>query len=124
MQLGQELRRFADRPLKIGSFSAASNVTGIITDVDRVAELLHRHDALACFDYAAAGPYPADRHESARPARPGTRVQRRGLPLAAQVRGWPRHSGVLVAKRALFSNQVPGVPGGGTVLFVTPGNHA
>ena len=35
--LEHELRRHADRPLKIGSFSAASNVTGILTDVDRVA---------------------------------------------------------------------------------------
>ena len=32
-----ELERHADRPLKIGSFSAASNVTGIITDVDAVS---------------------------------------------------------------------------------------
>ena len=35
------------RPLKIGSFSAALNVTGIVTDVDAVATLLHRHGALA-----------------------------------------------------------------------------
>src|SRR5262245_55244851 len=30
--LEAELLRYADRPLKIGSFSAASNVTGILTD--------------------------------------------------------------------------------------------
>ena len=54
----EELERYADRPLKIGSFSAASNVTGIVTDVDaRRRSLLHRHGALACWDYAAAGPY-------------------------------------------------------------------
>ena len=53
-----ELRRHADRPLKIGSFSAASNVTGIITDVDRVvAACCARHGALSCWDYATAGPY-------------------------------------------------------------------
>ena len=55
--LEHELRRHADRPLKIGSFSAASNVTGIVTDVDQVAIALHRHGALSCWDYAAAGPY-------------------------------------------------------------------
>ena len=55
--LDHELRRHADRPLKIGSFSAASNVTGIITDVDRVARVLRRHGALSCWDYATAGPY-------------------------------------------------------------------
>jgi len=42
---------------RIGSFSAASNVTGIKTDVHAIAVLLHQHNALACFDYAAAGPY-------------------------------------------------------------------
>lgn len=54
--LERELRRHAGRPLRVGSFSAASNVTGLITDVDTVSELLHRHGALACWDYAAAGP--------------------------------------------------------------------
>jgi selenocysteine lyase/cysteine desulfurase len=46
--LEHELRRHADRPRKIGTFSAASNVTGIVTDVDRVSIALHRHGALAC----------------------------------------------------------------------------
>ena len=48
--------RFAERR-KIGSFSAASNVTGVKTPVHEVARLLHKYDALACFDYAAAAPY-------------------------------------------------------------------
>jgi selenocysteine lyase/cysteine desulfurase len=37
--------RYAARPLKIGSFSAASNVTGIGTDTRAVAALLHRYGA-------------------------------------------------------------------------------
>ncbi|MCF7801749.1 MAG: aminotransferase class V-fold PLP-dependent enzyme, partial [Candidatus Marinimicrobia bacterium] len=48
--------RYADR-LKIGSFSAASNVTGIISPVYDIAKILHQHDALACFDFAASAPY-------------------------------------------------------------------
>ncbi|MGZ4632750.1 MAG: aminotransferase class V-fold PLP-dependent enzyme, partial [Actinomycetes bacterium] len=55
--LGRELVAHAHRPLKIGSFSAASNVTGIVTDTRAIARLLHRHGALAFFDFAAAGPY-------------------------------------------------------------------
>ncbi len=43
--------------LKIGSFSAASNVTGMLTPVNEIARILHRHGALACFDYAASAPY-------------------------------------------------------------------
>ena len=55
--LEHELRRHADRRVKLGSFSAASNVTGIVTDVDQVAITLHRYGAKSCWDYAAAGPY-------------------------------------------------------------------
>src|SRR5262245_30999425 len=55
--LERELVRYAARPLKIGSFSAASNVTGIATDTRAISTLLHRHGALSFWDYAAAGPY-------------------------------------------------------------------
>ncbi|MFN7146258.1 MAG: aminotransferase class V-fold PLP-dependent enzyme, partial [Myxococcota bacterium] len=56
-QLEEELIRHADRPLKIGSFSAASNVTGIGTNTRSVSVMLHKHGALAFWDFAAAGPY-------------------------------------------------------------------
>ena len=46
--LEHELRRHADRRLRIGTFSAASNVTGIIADTEGVSALLHRYGALAC----------------------------------------------------------------------------
>ncbi|MGA2762312.1 MAG: aminotransferase class V-fold PLP-dependent enzyme [Spirochaetia bacterium] len=42
---------------KIGAFSAASNVTGVKTPVYEVARILHAHQALALFDFAAAAPY-------------------------------------------------------------------
>ena len=35
--------------------SAASNVTGIITDVDSVSKLAHKYGALVVYDYAAGG---------------------------------------------------------------------
>lgn len=56
-ELERKLVEFADRPLKIGSFSAASNVTGIISDTEAIAVVLHKHGALAFFDYAGGGPY-------------------------------------------------------------------
>ena len=55
--LEQQLIRHAARPLKIGSFSAASNVTGILSDTAAMASLLHQHGALSLWDCAAAGPY-------------------------------------------------------------------
>lgn len=48
--------KYKKRP-KIGSFSAASNVSGIKTAVYEVARILHKHNALACFDFAACAPY-------------------------------------------------------------------
>jgi selenocysteine lyase/cysteine desulfurase len=112
--LDQELRRYADRPLRVGSFSAASNVTGIITDVDRVAGLLRRHGALSCWDYAAAGPYlPIDM------------ADKDAVFLSPhKFVGGPGTPGVLVVKRRLLRARVPTVPGGGTVLFVSPHGHS
>ncbi len=120
--LEEELVRHADRPLLIGSFSAASNVTGILTDVDGISELMHRHGGLALWDYAAAGPYV-----SVRTAAPADR------PLAYKDAvflsphkfiGGPGTPGVLVARRELFANSVPAVVGGGTVAYVNPDEHA
>jgi selenocysteine lyase/cysteine desulfurase len=119
--LDHELRRHASRELKIGSFSAASNVTGIVTDVDAVAILLHRHGALACFDYAAAAPYlPIDMNAS--PEREHGSLAYKDAVFVSPHKfvGGPGTPGVLVAKRGLFANRVPTVPGGGTILFVGP----
>ena len=55
--LSAQLALYADRPVRIGSFSAASNVTGILSDADAIATLLHSAGALSFWDYAAAGPY-------------------------------------------------------------------
>ena len=39
----------------IGCFSAASNITGIVTDDVATTLLLHQYNALAFWDYATAG---------------------------------------------------------------------
>ncbi|KAL0585878.1 hypothetical protein ABG067_004412 [Albugo candida] len=55
--LRHELLNHASKPLKIGVFSVASNVTGVLTDVDSITALLHEFGALAFWDYATAAPY-------------------------------------------------------------------
>ena len=85
--LRERLAEFADRPLKIGSFSAASNVTGIVSDTYGISTLLHEHGALAFWDFAAAAPLRRHRDERAR--RPPARPQGRHLPLTAQVHRRP-----------------------------------
>ena len=51
------LERYRDRPLKIGAFTACSNVTGVRTPVHALARLMHRHGGYCFVDYAASAPY-------------------------------------------------------------------
>jgi selenocysteine lyase/cysteine desulfurase len=108
-----ELEKYADRPLKIGSFSAASNVTGILTDTALITGLLHEHGALAFWDYAAAAPYiDIDAsNEDAVFISPHKFI------------GGPGTPGVLVVNRKLLTNSVPDAVGGGTVAYVNPLEH-
>ena len=119
--LAAQLDRYAQRPLRIGSFSAASNVTGILSDADAIAALLHAHGALSFWDYAAAGPYVPIR---ARESAPGTGDHKDAIFLSPhKFIGGPQTPGVLVVHRDLVCNRVPTVPGGGTVAFVDPTGH-
>lgn len=105
--------RLADntgRPI-IGSFSAASNVTGIVSDVPALTRLLKDNGAISVWDYAGGGPYlPIDM----------------GLGMDAVVVsphkfiGGPGASGVLILRRDAVSRAQPTSPGGGTVRFVSP----
>ena len=121
-QLADELARYADRPLKIGSFSAASNVTGIVSDTFGIAALLHRHGALSFWDFAACAPYvDIDMHapDGVDPA-----AYKDAIFLSPhKFIGGPGTPGVLVVRRDLATNRVPDVPGGGTVMYVNPEEH-
>ncbi len=119
-QLERELKTHEDRPLKIGSFSAASNVTGIITDTRAVARLLHEHGALSFWDFAAAAPYVSiDMAPEDEPL-----AYKDAIFISPhKMIGGPGTPGVLVARKELFKNRVPAVPGGGTVAFVNPDDH-
>jgi selenocysteine lyase/cysteine desulfurase len=120
-QLAAELVRYGDRPLKIGSFSAASNVTGVLTDVREIAALLHAHGALSFWDYAAAAPYVAIDMKAPR-GRPSAYLDAVFLSPHKLV-GGPSASGVLAVRREVLGNRVPDVPGGGTVSFVSATEH-
>jgi selenocysteine lyase/cysteine desulfurase len=119
--LERELVRHAARPLKIGSFSAASNVTGIASDTHAIAALLHRHGAYSFWDYAAAGPYVAIEMNG---GDGGDGAQKDAVFISPhKFIGGPGTPGVLVAKRHLLRNTVPACPGGGTVAYVNEAEH-
>ncbi len=118
--LEHELERHKDRPRLFGSFSAASNVTGIVTDTVAVSSLLHGYGARAFWDFAAAAPYVS--------IDMGDASQTDGYLDAVFVSphkliGGPGTPGLLVARRDLFTNRVPETPGGGTVAYVNYLEH-
>ncbi len=104
--------------LRIGSFSAASNVTGMRSDVKGITKLLHKYDALACFDYAASGPYdPIDMNPGAED----------GIDLSLDAVfvsphkfiGGPGSAGTLIFNKRLYKTHLcPAIAGGGTVSYV------
>ncbi len=124
--LERELVRHAERTLKIGSFSAASNVTGIVSDTNRISALLHRHGALSFWDFAAAGPYvDIDMYGHAAGGAPDDPLAYKDAIFLSPHKfiGGPSTPGLLVVRRELLHNRVPDVPGGGTVAYVNPTEH-
>ncbi|TAN35029.1 aminotransferase class V-fold PLP-dependent enzyme [bacterium] len=119
--LEEALAGYRDRRLRIGSFSAASNVTGILSDTSAVSKLLHRHGARAFWDFAAAAPYVPIRMAAAAEA-PLDYMDAVFLSPHKLI-GGPGSPGVLVVRKDLLRNAVPTVPGGGTVTFVSPVAH-
>ncbi len=121
-KLEAELIANADRVLKIGSFSAASNVTGIVSNTCAIADLLHRHGALSFWDFAAAGPY-VDIEMYPQCAEHPLAYKDAVFLSPHKFVGGPGTPGVLVARRSLLHNRVPDVVGGGTVAYVNPTDH-
>lgn len=113
--LENQLQKYQGRTRLIGSFSAASNVTGLKSEVQKVSRLLHKYNAMSCWDYAAAAPYV------------GIDMQRDELDAVFisthKFIGGPGTPGLLVVDERYLNNSVPAIPGGGTVMFVTPNTH-
>lgn len=113
-RLKDVLGRTSDGKLTVCSFSAASNVTGIVTDVASISRVVKEAGALMVWDYAGAGPYvPIDvSHDiDAIVVSPHKFV------------GGPAASGILVVRRDAVATTTPTWPGGGTVSFVSPWRH-
>ncbi|NNK92501.1 MAG: aminotransferase class V-fold PLP-dependent enzyme [Acidimicrobiia bacterium] len=123
-RLENELLAYADRPLKIGSFSAASNVTGILSDVRSISIALHKHGALSFWDFAAAAPYVSIEMSPDDDGVDGHLAYKDAIFISPhKLIGGPGTPGLLVARKELFTNRVPAMPGGGTVAYVNPEDH-
>jgi selenocysteine lyase/cysteine desulfurase len=110
--------------LRIGSFSAASNVTGMRSPIYALAKLLHRYDALAFFDYAASAPYvPIDMNPP--PDQEGMDAFLDAVFISPhKFLGGPGSSGLLIFNKRCYHPELPpSIAGGGTVDYVGPADH-
>lgn len=112
--------RFQNR-LKIGSFSAASNVTGLVSKTRELARMMHQNGGLAFFDFAASGPYvEIDMHPADDPDGHFDAV----VLSPHKFLGGPGSTGVLVFNKAIYDAALkPTVSGGGTVSYVARHDH-
>jgi selenocysteine lyase/cysteine desulfurase len=105
--------------LRIGSFSAASNVTGMKSPVHEIAAMLHSYDALACFDFAASAPYVEINMNPPAGAHDGDASLDAVFISPHKFLGGPGSTGILVFNERWYPSDLPPtVAGGGTVDYV------
>ena len=116
----KKLKLYENRKLKIGAFTAASNVTGIEPPYYELAKMIHQHGGFCFVDFACAAPYvEIDMH----PLDPEAKLDAIFFS-PHKFLGGPATSGVLVFDSKLYHNRVPDLPGGGTVDWTNPwGQH-
>ncbi|HEX9739808.1 MAG TPA: aminotransferase class V-fold PLP-dependent enzyme [Ignavibacteriaceae bacterium] len=115
-----QLEKYRNRKLKIGAFTACSNVTGISTPFHKLAKMMHENDGFCFIDYACSAPYVRiDMH-------PDDPLEKLDAVFFSPHKflGGPGTPGVLIFDSRLYHNRVPDNPGGGTVDWTNPwGQH-
>jgi selenocysteine lyase/cysteine desulfurase len=101
--------------LKIGSFSAASNVTGLKSPIYEIARIMHKYNGIACFDYAASAPYvKIDMNRDKESYLDAVCLS------PHKFIGGPGSSGILIFNERIYEKSIsPTCAGGGTVDFVS-----
>ena len=115
-KLKKYLKKFQHRPLRLISFIAVSNITGVIQPIDDICILGHRYGALVMLDYATGAPYvPINMHKD---ENSGNYIDILVISIHKFL-GGPGSPGLLVVRESCCRNNIPFCPGGGTVRFVT-----
>ncbi|MDZ7292125.1 MAG: aminotransferase class V-fold PLP-dependent enzyme [candidate division KSB1 bacterium] len=118
--LHEVLEANRDRRLIIGSFTACSNVTGIITPYHQMAEIMHAFGGYCFIDFSASAPYV---EINMHPENPNQQLDAIYFS-PHKFLGGPGSSGVVVFNKAFYHNAIPDSPGGGTVRWTNPwGGH-
>ena len=120
-ELERNLIQYKNRKIKIGAFTACSNVTGIQTNYYELARILHKYDGYCFVDFAASAPYiDINMH-------PENENEKLDAIFFSPHKflGGPGSSGVLIFDSSLYHNKTPDQPGGGTVNWTNPwGEHS
>jgi selenocysteine lyase/cysteine desulfurase len=114
--LEETINKYADRTIKIGSFTACSNVTGIITPYHELARIMHHHGGFCFVDFAASAPYVSI---NMHPVNPEERLDAIFFS-PHKFLGGPGTCGVLIFNEKLYQSNIPDNPGGGNVKFTNP----
>jgi len=114
--LRKVLKEYSNRPFKIGSFTACSNVTGIRTPYYELAEIMHQAGGVVFVDFAASAPYDQINMHPDNPAQKLDAI----MFSPHKFLGGPGSSGVLIFDKSMYHNAVPDQPGGGTVDWTNP----
>lgn len=114
------IKKHKERPIKIASILATSNVTGIHTPYHKIAALIHKYNGFCFVDFACSAPYiNIDMH-------PKQKDEYLDAIFFSPHKflGGPGSSGVLIFNKKLYKNTIPDNPGGGTVTYTNPwGEH-
>lgn len=110
-QLEDILEKHKSKKHIISSLTAASNVTGVFQNVNKIAKLIHKYKGIALFDFAASAPYVKINIK---------KDEIDGLYISPhKFLGGPGTPGLLVINKKLLKNKIPFYPSGGTVRFVS-----
>ncbi len=118
--LARQLEKYKNRKLKIGAFTACSNVTGIKTPYHLLAKIMHEHGGLCFIDFACSAPYV---NINMHPSDPLEKLDAIFFS-PHKFLGGPGTTGVMIFNSKLYKNKIPDNPGGGTVDWTNPwGQH-
>lgn len=119
-ELVKQLEKYKNHSLKIGSFIAGSNVTGVTPPYYEMAEIMHRYGGIVMIDMAGSAPYVDINMHPENPMQYLDAI----FFSPHKFLGGPGSSGVLVFNKKLYKSKVPDCPGGGTVEWNDPwGGH-
>lgn len=114
--LEETIKKYNDRPLKIGAFTACSNVTGIETPYHQLSEVMHQHGGICFVDFSASAPYTTINMH------PKNKLEALdGIFFSPhKFLGGPGTTGIAILSKKLYETNIPDRPGGGTVNWTNP----